>query len=326
MALTRTSYLAVLCLGVPLLGACAGDGPVDPGALHIVGTHGSWSTAFHWNAGELSTLDAPDGDYHVAATSVTLLDGVAVVGGSFDGHPCYWQAGVRNDLPCSDGELAGVAADAAGRLVLAGTCDGEAAVWVDGNRTALAVPQGFVGSVNALSVSGDDVCVAGRYRSDDWSSDLPCYWHNGARAELPALPGTLPGGTTQLSGIAASGGGCALSASYDAEAGGAAVWTGSAWSVLDGTAARAIDQDGSDLYVAGRDEDGACYWKNGSKTGLECVFSTIATAISAGGGAVAVAGKCGAIGQDDVIGYWDGDGFHQIFEASIADITGVARE
>ncbi|MCA9555017.1 MAG: hypothetical protein KC933_33610 [Myxococcales bacterium] len=93
MALTRTSSLAVLCLGVPLLGACAGDGPVDPGALHIVGTHGSWSTAFHWNAGDLTTLDAPDGDYHVAATSVTVLDGVAVVGAGIGGYIAGSRAG-----------------------------------------------------------------------------------------------------------------------------------------------------------------------------------------------------------------------------------------
>ncbi len=325
---SNASSAAAACIVLLLsLAGCTQDtvGNIVAGEhrIHIVGDHGSWQTAFYWNGGDLSVLDEPDGEFHVRATSVTVSNGVVYVGGSYDGRPCYWEDAIRRDIACESGAIEAIAADDADRLVLAGVCDGEGSVWIEGVRSALPVPTGHVCEVSAMVSVGEAVYVAGTYRTTEWEDKGPCYWHDGERRDLPAPPSTATGGSVLVSGIASTGDSIYISGNYDADDadGGAGYWVDGEWNDLDGTATRAIAVAEDGVYVAGRDADRACYWHNGQKIELWCDFSTIATAVAVAGG------KCGSSTQPEHIGYWmPGGEFTQIYERNIADINAIYVE
>jgi hypothetical protein len=211
-------------------------------------------------------------------------------------------------------------------LILAGTCDGEGSVWIDGVRTALQIPAGDTAAVTALSVIGDVIYVAGSCTSiDDLTDQSPCYWQGGVYTSLPVPPSVMPGGSARTSGIAVLGTSVIISGTYDADAAnaGGGYWSNGEWNDLDGSTVRGVTVGGNMVCFVGRDTDGACYWLNGQKTSLLAVHSTIATSVAFSGNTFVAAGERGAISQDDTVGYWSGGDFIDVHENSIADINGI---
>ena len=302
------------------------DGNVKVAAdkIHIVGDYGSWNTAFYWNDGELTVLDAPDGDFHVFATSVAVYNGAAYVGGSYDDSPCYWVDGVRNDIDCESGGIESIAFDSSGRLIMAGFCDGEASVWVDGVRTALDVPADCWGDVNAMALVDDVVYLAGSCIDETWEQ-VPCYWADSVYTELTEPSPMLPGGSARTSGIALKGSKVIVSGTFDTDADdeGAGYWMDGEWNYLDGSTARGVSTVGNNVCIVGRDTDGACFWLNDRKEELNAVHSTIATAVTSSGSTFVAAGERGAYASDDILGYWSGGDFFDIYEGPIADVNGM---
>ncbi|MBI9109226.1 MAG: hypothetical protein JEZ04_20945 [Spirochaetales bacterium] len=318
--------LTVLILVTGCINPPDGSLAVAADRVHIVGEYGSYNKAFYWNDGILTLLDAPDGDIHVSASSVSVSGGVVYVGGQCDGRPCYWINGVRHDIVCESGSIAGIAVDSTGRLIMAGTCDGEGSVWIDDLRSALQVPSGSAATVNSLTVIGDVIYAAGSCTSiDDWSDLGSHYWTDGVSNSLPVPSSVMPGGSARTSGIAVLGSSVIVSGTYDSDAedAGAGYWRDGVWNALDGSTARGVTVGGNMFCIVGRDSDGACYWLDGQKTSLLAVHSTIATAVAFSGNTFVAAGERGAISQDDTVGYWSGGDFIDIHEDSIADINGI---
>lgn len=321
MTVDRHLILTILCF---LFVGC--DDAPEASQIHLVGEYGSWNTAFYWNDGNLNVLDEPDGEFHVVASSVVVSEGTTYVGGSFDGRPCYWEDGARQELDCESGTIQGVATDSEGRLVLAGSCDELGALWIDGVRRDLEIPSGRVAVVNAMTFASGVVYVAGFHRDEAWEDPtIPCYWRDGDLHELPIPDGMMEGGSVQIHGIAVSGGTPYIAGTIDSidPDQGAGYFAGDAWNSLNGSSARAIAVRGDTVYVAGRDQDGACYWENGSKVRLRCPSSTIATAIAVHDGAPVIGGKCGSLTGPEQVGYWVDGEWNQIHEASIIDINAL---
>ena len=106
-------------------------------------------------------------------------------------------------------------------------------------------------------ISGKNLYIAG-YINDENKNSLACYWKNDIRVDL---------GEGQLTDITVSEG-KVYSCGYS-YGGGASYWIDDNPYDLEGNGAEtySIEVYNGDVYVAGRD-NGACYWKNGTKIKL----------------------------------------------------------
>ena len=103
------------------------------------------------------------------------------------------------------------------------------------------------------SIPGINFYVAG-YINDQMGNSVACYWHNGKRYDL---------GKGELTDITVNEGkvyACGFNGF------GATYWVDGNPHDLEGDdpEAYSIDIRNGEIYVSGRD-NGACYWKNGSK-------------------------------------------------------------
>ncbi|MFA6504831.1 MAG: hypothetical protein WCT14_01965 [Treponemataceae bacterium] len=116
---------------------------------------------------------------------------------SSDSVAAYWTDGVRTDL--SEPSV-GQGIDVSGSdIYVAGyfidTADSNNFIpsyWKNGVRTALSRVSSQGGQANCIVVSGGVVYVSG-YTMDSFFNNVPCYWVNGTRHDLPLPSGGVQG-------------------------------------------------------------------------------------------------------------------------------------
>jgi hypothetical protein len=157
-------------------------------------------------------------------------------------------------------------------VYIVGTVEDIATIWKNGTPTTLS--SDVNGSdAKAITVTGDDVYVAGEYYSistNNGGYSTPVYWKNN-------VPVILPGDPTQVRGASAN----------------------------------AIAVHGADVYVAGYcgmsdgNDIAACYWKNGARTDLSPTNGqAYATGIAIHGNDVYISGYISGNTLDMVPVYW----------------------
>ena len=111
---------------------------------------------------------------------------------------------------------------------------------------------------NNEMIPGRDVYIAG-YISDGAGNTTACYWKNGKRVDLG--PGELEDLVVVDGTVYSVGWTYGASSSY---------WVGNESFELEGSGAEAyaIAVHAGDVYTTGRDNAGACFWKNTQKTKL----------------------------------------------------------
>ncbi|HLY70003.1 MAG TPA: hypothetical protein VKR53_09750, partial [Puia sp.] len=171
---------------------------------------------------------------------------------------------------------------------------------------------------NCVFVDGNDVYIGGAVRINDTDRVIATYWKNG-------VPVTLPSSTsnTYITGLHVSGSDVYAAGSGGLGGGEGWEWNDSALYALfwkngqsfkldsvitpitsvgfaSGCYANGLFVSGTDVYVAGNSNTGACYWKNGVITDL-----TAAPDTNAGASAVYVQGSdVYACGATNINGTW----------------------
>ncbi len=310
----RSTVVIIVLLGL------VGCAPSDD-QIYIAGTAGSWNRPFVWHDGVRTELVDEEGDFHASADAVVVHGGDVVVAGDYKNQAVLWRNGEMEVL-CDSGE-ADDAVTTDGALIIAGTCDGMPGVWRDGDWTEYSCPGDYC-FVHDLGVDGDAIYLAGEAYTDNepMLEYSPYYWDDGTPVEITDGLGDEIHEVT-ANAIAVKGGDIHVVGSYsgfeDAEA---AVWVNGEHQVLDGTRARAIHVAGSALYIGGRDDEGACYWKNGNKHRLELPFGGGVDDITTSGGTVVAVGEYGNY-TDEWGVYWVGGKYHELFKEGVLDVDSV---
>jgi hypothetical protein len=221
--------------------------------------------------------------------------------------PCYWENGVKTDLPLGGEWIRGSADKVvvnAGDIYILGTADNGArsvgCYWKNGVISFLPYTGGY-GYGNDITISDGNVYIAGHFEALNGESFIPCYWRNGMRTDLTINGNSHQGYATT---IALSGNTIHIGGYYylpDSENPGNGEWLGFYWKngiktdlpsanyyVYD------IAVDGNDIYLTGGGESRAWYWKNGSLSVLSSENSS-GHSITVSNNAVYIAGN-----------YWNG--------------------
>ena len=197
-----------------------------------------------WKNGALSTLPVPNEAIGGYASSIFVCENdVYVSGNAADAAgnkiPCFWKNGERQDLEIPGlGDhgtvnsifVSGSEVYAAGTLILNAIQYDPShwipSLWINGKWTELSrIDPANLGQARGVFLDGTDIYISGITRE---VFDVPCFWKNGVRTDLPAA---------------------AKNHSSEGIAVGLYVF-------------------GGDVYVAGSMSFMPCYWKNGVQISL----------------------------------------------------------
>jgi hypothetical protein len=245
------------------------------GAIFV---NGFGNIPVYWKNGIANFLSLPDSTNTVGEVNSIVVSGSDVYVGGTAGnqisdsttYAVLWKDGNINildsipffdstlNLPCTVNSIA----VSGNNVYAAGYGQSGACYWNNGNVTSLASDANTI--ANGLSVSGSDVYVAGQQTDSAFS--VATYWKNGTPQSLKiTLNGNsicrsvfVSGADVYVCGNQTING--TIVASYWKN--GIPVVIGSSVSSSD---AYSIFVKGSDIYVAGKANDAACYWKNGTE-------------------------------------------------------------
>jgi hypothetical protein len=197
-----------------------------------------------WKNGILSTLPVPNEAIGGIASSIFVCENDVFVSGNASDTvgnliPCFWKNGQRHDLEIPGMGDHGTANSifvsrsevyTAGTLILNSIQYDPShwipSLWINGKWTELSrIDPANLGQARGVFLDGMDIYVSGKTRE---ASDVPCFWKNGVRIDLPAA---------------------AKNHVTSGDAGGLCVF-------------------GGDVYVAGSMSYMPCYWKNGAQISL----------------------------------------------------------
>ncbi len=223
-------------------------------------------TAAYWKNRQKIILSAPNSEGEVRA--LVLSGGDVYVGGIENGHPAYWQNGVKQVLATTRGTYGRINALALnGNNVYAAGYEMEnndyrSVYWKNGIETVLGY-QAFVdGGAMSITLSGNDVYVC----STD--SGNAVYWKNGVRITLAKFANQT---SADANAIAINGNNVYVAGTYLSDA---VYWKDGTMITLPkrslNAIASAISFYQSDIYIGGRDGDNPVYWKNGVEVALCC--------------------------------------------------------
>jgi uncharacterized membrane protein len=253
---------------------------VSGDSIYIIGEFrlqkGYYDRAFYWKNGVQTFLPVPEETTSSQARAIAVSGGSVYIAGTYrddnDWTNCYWKDGVRTDLPFINTEYNGEIYE------------------ISGTITSIAASGG---SVYIAGWYYEDVLINGNYIG----SEVPCYWKDGVRTDLPkgafiarATSITVSGGSVYIAG-------------YDG--GRALYWKDGERTYLTGSLtydyAESIAVSGGSVYVGGFSNDDssriACYWKDGIKTDLP--LGSNANSIAILGNSIYIAGTL-----DGHVCYW----------------------
>lgn len=315
----RFFILTIVLLLLGLIGCAPSEDQI-----YIAGTAESWNRPFVWNDGVRTELVEEEGDFHASADAVVVHDGDLIVAGGYKNQAVLWRNGEMEVL-CDPGDAEDMVSTG-GALVVAGICDGMPGIWRDGEWTEYSCPGDYC-FLSDLFVDGDAIYLVGEAYTDHepMLESSPYYWDDGAPVEITDGLGEDVHEVT-ANAIAVEGGDVHVVGSLSGfDASQAAMWVNGEYQALDGTRARAIHVAGSDLYIGGRDDEGACYWKNGNKHALEIPFGGGVDDITTSRGTVIAVGEYGNY-TDEWGVYWVGGKLYDLFEEGVLDVDAVFVE
>jgi hypothetical protein len=181
----------------------------------------------------------------------------------------YWKNGQLVVLPnCENSEA--IFVSEMGDVYVAGTgfdpvtgFGYKARYWVNGSEIDLVGPSNSISNAVDIKVVGNDVYVAGYKYSTILGHTVATVWKNGVAIALSSAPSwaysiDVANGTTYVCGEVKDLSNYNLIATY---------WKNSQETQLTSSnsyaAGNCIKVNGSDVYIAGYNDDQACYWKNG---------------------------------------------------------------
>ncbi len=217
------------------------------------------------------TVANPKVNIYVAGTEINGANPTAV----------YWKNGIKVNL--TDGSKSAEANSimvSGNSVYVAGDEGGVAKYWENGNEVTLAYASGYPDpmqpSANSIAVLGNDVYVTGQQNivAAYESGTHAFYWKNGTIINLPE--GTVPAASSIANSVYVSGNDVYITGGITVNSIGIQAipvyWKNNELVELginqrEGEA-DAITVSGSDVYVAGLDDNGAEYWKNGNLVSL----------------------------------------------------------
>jgi hypothetical protein len=250
------------------------------------------------------------------------------VAGDCRGQACYWKGTERTDLPSpGSGWSISYGIDVSGGVVYTAGFynDGiiNACYWEGTTRRDLPGDGANSSFAYSIKASGGIAYVAGYY--SDGETNIPCYWKDGIRADLPLPEGSLFG---EARGIAVVDGAVYLCGEYENEDGSLipCYWTDTPQAEATLTDlepsvpaasmlyANGISVSGGMVYVAGTYYSGdpmrsySCYWEDGALIDLPGgeVGSSEAYGIVASGSAVYTVGYYSPSEDATRACYWSG--------------------
>lgn len=259
----------------------------------------------------------PGGSSSSYARAVAVLSGAEYAAGYYYNGtsyaPAFWKDGARTDLPFISGydaEALGIAVDAS-HVYATGYYSNAAgyefaALWVDSDLLALPVDSTIAKRAQgcAVALDGGHVYVAGYWWKNDqktYGPDVPCYWLDSTRVDLPIGSSSLAGG--QANAIAVDGGTVYCAGYWHDDSVGRDVpsyWRGTTRTDLGDSTSDAeiyaVAASNGHVYCAGyRYSAGlstACYWADGVRHDLagDGVHNSYATSIAFDGTSVYVGG------------------------------------
>jgi hypothetical protein len=155
----------------------------------------AWNACYWTGADDRTDLDASAEAYAICVSGGTVYTAGRYYGGA-DPAPCYWTGATRTDLPIVEGNEECYAEDIAvddGTVYTAGyygtfsfdtfTYSYTACYWIGDERHDLPGEGTYNNQAYGICVLEGSVYVSGYY--NDGEKDVPCYWKDGVRVDLP---------------------------------------------------------------------------------------------------------------------------------------------
>ena len=181
----------------------------DNGDVYVAGSDSG--RACYWKNGDKIPLQEESNEAWSSAASIIVKDDDIYIAGRYAwsgnysaSRACVWHNGTKTDLSAfySFSEATDVFLHD-GRVFVSGTVQTEPCYWEDGELTILEKGDAQSAVGRSIAVAGDDVYVSGEYRtegasfypldsgdagpgddSEQFATDVACYWKNGDRIDL----------------------------------------------------------------------------------------------------------------------------------------------
>ncbi|KAA0989557.1 hypothetical protein [Dyadobacter aurulentus] len=139
------------------------------GAVNVA--NNKWN-ACYWENDTVHILETN----HSLANDILVLDGKIIIGGEYEGKPCFWENGNRKVIDCGHNGTVKAIGVLNGDIHIVGQIyddhgNPKSFIWTKGAMSLLSSGTGYASDI---SFSGKDVYVSGM------DSEKACYWKNGS--------------------------------------------------------------------------------------------------------------------------------------------------